>query len=82
MIQEMRILSVRPKDVYLEMEMSMSSCEDILLALENCKITLDLSKEEGKRADKAIHSFYEFLSSTIQEIKGNGTRSNSEGIES
>lgn len=71
----MRLLDVKPKDIYCYFEIALDDLYKIKTALENAEIQLDLSVESNKEVDAYIREvFYKEILETIKVVT-HGTKS-------
>ena len=71
----MRLLDVKPKDIYCYFEIALDDLYKIKTALENAEIQLDLSVESNKEIDVYVREvFYKEILNTIQVVT-HGTKS-------
>ncbi len=65
----MRLLDIKPKDIYCFFEIALDDLYKIKTALENAEIQLDLSVESNKEVDAYIREvFYKEILETIKVV--------------
>ncbi len=70
----MRLVDMRPKDIYCYYEISVIDVKKLIFALDNATINLDLKDPEQIKVDKYIKDvLYPELKETMKRAENNGT---------
>lgn len=65
----MQVLKIYPKDIYVDISLSVKDIELILLALDLSKIDYDGTKPEQVKSVEVVKNLYEILKQALEEIK-------------
>lgn len=66
----MKIVDIQPKDIYVNIELSMAEIDDLSLAISHSKILVD-SNLKIKQASKVLTDFFDMLNNVLESVKKN-----------
>lgn len=67
----MKVIDIQPKDIYVNIELSLSEIDDLSLAISHSKILVDADLKI-KQASKALTAFFGMLNDVLENVKKNG----------
>lgn len=67
----MKIIDIQPKDIHVNVELSLTEIDEISLAISNSKILVD-SDPRIKEASKVLTDFFDMLNDVLSKMKKNG----------
>lgn len=66
----MKIVAIQPKDIHVNIELSLTEIDEISLAISNSKILVD-SDPRIKEASKVLTDFFDMLNDVLSKVKKN-----------
>lgn len=66
----MKIIDIQPKDIHVNIELSLTEIDEISLAISNSKILVD-SDLRIKEASKVLTDFFDMLNDVLSKMKKN-----------
>lgn len=69
MKDQMKIVNIAPKDVYITLEIASSTADRLLKGLEMSEINFDGEDSEQVECKEAVLSLYELLSQAVGAVK-------------
>lgn len=66
----MKIIDIQPKDIHVNIELSLTEIDEISLAISNSKILVD-SDPRIKEASKVLTDFFDMLNDVLSKMKKN-----------
>ena len=66
----MKVIDIQPKDIYVNIELSMAEIDDLSLAISCSKILVD-SDLKKKQASKILTDFFDMLNNVLESIRKN-----------
>lgn len=63
----MKVITVQPREIYVEIELALSEIDELSLALSASRIVFD--GEKGKVATKTLMNFSKMLNDVLKNVK-------------
>ena len=64
----MKIIDIQPKDIYVNIELSLAEVDDVSLALSKSKI---ISDSDIEKASNTLTDFSKMLNEVLENVKSN-----------
>lgn len=66
----MKIIDIQPKDIHVNIELSLTEIDEISLAISKSKILVD-SDQDVKEASKVLTDFFDMLNDVLSKVEKN-----------
>ena len=64
----MKIIDIQPKDIHVNIELSLTEIDEISLAISKSKILVD-SDQDVKEASKVLTDFFDMLNDVLSKVE-------------